>query len=557
MTTEARIDPLQGGTETSLRFLFLAVTTLTASMYAWQYLHFRYVDPAPVGLLECTQQSSTGPAPPYSSDLAQCWAEIIAHPTALTLLLSSLATIVVTLAAVPLLAVGYLRSRGIRALPAQHSAVRDRIDELSRALGAPEPRVVIEPAGAATARMLSDGRRPPLLVLRLGMLQAFRSEPVSFDAVVAHEFGHLTNRDVLRAQLAIAAWWTLTICVVLPYSVGSFTKWSSLNSAPLLKFVVLLVVARWLRDATLRAREYEADVVAARSPSRRAALQELLRRAVTPGKLPRRGLQLTHPPPGRRLEVLKSPGTLLRASMFDVACLGALAYFSAPALVFLWNQVFYGRSAMTHAPTAAAATIGVIAGAGLWRIAWRDAIAHRYVRRVPWQPLRAAAALFAGAVVGANLVPTIGANAHGFTSSHSLTEVAVKLLPAAVGATLSAAFAFGLARLVAARTRTRTSMLVLRTVGSAAVAGCCAVILYWANLSVDVLTTAPTLVREALIFSTLGTLLETWVRFVLVGLGVVVAVLLALRKNSALDRLAWLFTSGLPGTAEPTEAASA
>ncbi|MGO4341545.1 M48 family metallopeptidase [Pedococcus sp. 2YAF34] len=461
--------------------------------------------------------------------------------------MSSLALIVVTVAAVPLLAAGYLRSRGIHPLTAEQFAAGDRVVELSREFGVSRPRVLVEPVAAASAHMLSDGRQPPLLVVRLGMLHAFRSDPASFDAVVAHELGHVVNRDVLRAQLAIAAWWTLTVFVVLPYAIGSLSKWSWMNTAPLVKFVVVIAGARWLRNATLRAREFEADVVAARSPIHRAALLKLLQRAVTQGQESRWGLASTHPTPVRRLEVVGAPGRLLRASMFDVACLGALAYYSVPALEFVWQQILYGRSAMTFAPTAAALAIGAFAGAGLWRIAWRDAIAQHCIGRKRWQLPRAAAALSVGSICGANLVPTIppGANTYGFPPLHSLTTLVVRLLVGAAAATVAASVAFGLARLAVARSRTRTTMLVLRTLGLPSVAGCCAVLLHWAILTMGLMAMAPPLVFDALIVATFTTLNEPWV-WASAMLVAVLTAFLAVRRRMTDDRLPWLDPGGTP-----------
>ncbi|MEV4706235.1 M48 family metalloprotease [Actinoplanes sp. NPDC049316] len=129
------------------------------------------------------------------------------------------------------------------------------------------------------------GRR--YVALNRGVLRLYRVDPDGFRAVVAHELGHLHNRDVDLGGLTVALWYAYLLVVVAPtlFLVPDWTGTEDLffgtRSASLgawLHMAALTAVIYLARNGVLQTREIYADRFAA--AAYRRPLELLLRRAV-------------------------------------------------------------------------------------------------------------------------------------------------------------------------------------------------------------------------------------------------------------------------------------
>ncbi|MGA5299742.1 M48 family metallopeptidase [Nucisporomicrobium flavum] len=129
------------------------------------------------------------------------------------------------------------------------------------------------------------GRR--YVALNRGVLRLHRVDPDGFRAVVAHELGHLHNRDVDLGGLTVALWYAYLLVVVTPtlFLVPDWTGTEDLffgtRSASLgawLHMAALTAVIYLARNGVLQTREIYADRFAAAAYGQ--PLEQLLRRAV-------------------------------------------------------------------------------------------------------------------------------------------------------------------------------------------------------------------------------------------------------------------------------------
>ena len=167
---------------------------------------------------------------------------------------------------------------GIPLTRARDGALLQRVEEICRALGAPRPHVVLATSElnasvAQIPRFGVLGWQKNYLVIGLSLMRAL--SPAEFDALLAHEFGHLAgshswfNGWIYRLRMS---WLRL---------LASLERQKSLNARLFQGF------ARWYVprfNATsfvqARAQEYEADQAAARICSPRTAADTLLRVAI-------------------------------------------------------------------------------------------------------------------------------------------------------------------------------------------------------------------------------------------------------------------------------------
>ncbi|MFC3982740.1 M48 family metalloprotease [Streptosporangium jomthongense] len=217
-------------------------------------------------------------------------------------------------------------------------------------------------------------------------------------ATLAHELGHLRNRDVDRTYLAVFAVVSLALVTIAPVGLSALlvtgptpalaVTWRDLVLA-------LLVTGTWA--AVVRAREHDADLWG--GDLRPGGMLALL----TGGKQERRGLLRLHPPHERRLRVLLDPDLLLRPSAVEAVATGIAAgvvvtelgvslrtLLPVPPLVAYWV-----------AGLVAAVPVSGIVGLAVWR-----AGAARVLTRL--QVLACGLGLGAGLVAGLVLAPRSG-----------------------------------------------------------------------------------------------------------------------------------------------------
>lgn len=142
------------------------------------------------------------------------------------------------------------------------------VEELARNAGLPKPRVVLIPEDAPNAFATGRDPRHAVVAVTRGLLQTLSPEEIK--GVLAHEMGHVKNRDILIQSVAA----TLGGAIMI---IANIVKWSTLfgfgghdddeGGSPLFAFVMALVApvaATLIQMAISRSREYLADETGAR-----------------------------------------------------------------------------------------------------------------------------------------------------------------------------------------------------------------------------------------------------------------------------------------------------
>ncbi|WP_214410893.1 M48 family metalloprotease [Sphaerisporangium fuscum] len=332
------------------------------------------------------------------ADLVACTSRVLAlqsvTPLAGPLLVSAL-TVLAYLAA-PAVVSRWQKAAPLEEVPA---ALRETI----RAAGlAAEPELVRRRRDNRWA-MFAFGRRPRYRVLlpATAMLR-LRARPRDVTALLAHELGHLKNRDVDRSHLALFA----TVCFVivvgaatLAASAMSQERSTSLALAWRLALLTALVVATFV--GVLRAREHDADLWAGRSHA-----SELL--GLLDGSAAERPwLVRVHPSFARRRRVLEEPGLTMRTSVPESLAAGvaggvAIVELSAPAQTFLPLPAL-----VTYWLVASAVALPItgVVGLAVWRSTLYDLSTGTRRTRVAGPGL----ALGTGLLLGAILAPRASA----------------------------------------------------------------------------------------------------------------------------------------------------
>jgi len=204
------------------------------------------------------------------------------------------------------------------------------VAELAQLYGVPKPRVYLIPNEQPNA--FATGRNPEhaAVAVTQGLLQYLPRDQVK--GVLAHEFAHVKNRDILVSSIAaMVAGAISAIANILQFSLffgGSDEDNGPLGLIGVVATVILAPIgAALLQLAVSRQREYLADATGAQLLGRAAplanALETLERGAqalpmnVNPATaslyavnpLPRRGIAtlfMTHPPLGERIRRLRA-----------------------------------------------------------------------------------------------------------------------------------------------------------------------------------------------------------------------------------------------------------
>jgi len=172
--------------------------------------------------------------------------------------------------------------RMYRAMPAHkkdYPKLHKMIEEISKKAGIPKPKLYIIPASYANA--FATGRNPKNAVVACteGIMELLTDEELK--GVLAHEVGHVKNRDILVTTIAA------TIAAVISY-LAMMARWAAIfgggrdseNNGNLLGLLALAILAPLiaviLQLAISRSREYLADSTGAKTIGNPKALASAL-----------------------------------------------------------------------------------------------------------------------------------------------------------------------------------------------------------------------------------------------------------------------------------------
>lgn len=141
--------------------------------------------------------------------------------------------------------------------------IHEIVEELARNAGIPKPRICIVPDPSPNA--FATGRNPQNAVVAVtqGILQILNTNELR--GVIAHEIGHIANRDILIQSCAAILGSAITSLAHMLYYTSLFGGRNNENSSPIsaLGAVVMMVLAplaaSLIQMAISRSREYLAD----------------------------------------------------------------------------------------------------------------------------------------------------------------------------------------------------------------------------------------------------------------------------------------------------------
>jgi heat shock protein HtpX len=151
----------------------------------------------------------------------------------------------------------------------EHPRVWARIFPITKRLadrmGIPVPRLWVIPEGSPNA--FATGRNPnhSSVAVTAGLLELMNDEEL--EAVIAHELGHILNRDILISSIAATLAAAITFVGRMTFWFGGRRHEDDEGGSPfagLLMMIVAPMAAMLIQMAISRTREYGADAAAAK-----------------------------------------------------------------------------------------------------------------------------------------------------------------------------------------------------------------------------------------------------------------------------------------------------
>ena len=174
-----------------------------------------------------------------------------------------------------------LRMYGAKVVsPNEAPELYQMVDRLRQRAGLPMPTVAIAPHQQPNA--FATGRNPEHAVVCVtqGLLELI--PPAELEGVIAHELGHVRNRDMLLQTLSA----TMAGAITNVARLGLFAGGSNRRSTPLAPLAALLAPfgAMIIQFAISRSREYKADATGAEISGKPLALASALRKLQSAAK---------------------------------------------------------------------------------------------------------------------------------------------------------------------------------------------------------------------------------------------------------------------------------
>lgn len=153
--------------------------------------------------------------------------------------------------------------------PQENSQVWYRIEpmtrELCRRMGLPMPRLWVLPEPSPNA--FATGRNPEhsSVAVSAGLLEIMNDREL--EGVIAHELGHILNRDILISSIAATIASAITFVGRMAFFVGGRSSDDEEGGSPvagLIMMIVAPIAAMLIQMAISRTREYGADAAAAK-----------------------------------------------------------------------------------------------------------------------------------------------------------------------------------------------------------------------------------------------------------------------------------------------------
>ncbi len=159
----------------------------------------------------------------------------------------------------------------------------DVVERLTSRLGLPMPKIYILPTESPNA--FATGRNPKhaSVAVTQGILQLLNDEEL--EGVLAHELGHVRNRDILTSSIAATLAGAITMIARMGFWASMFGGYSNDREdregggiAGLFMIILAPIAATLIQLAVSRSREYEADATGAHMTGNPYALASALQK---------------------------------------------------------------------------------------------------------------------------------------------------------------------------------------------------------------------------------------------------------------------------------------
>lgn len=157
------------------------------------------------------------------------------------------------------------------------------VERMTQRMGIPMPKMYVIPTQSPNA--FATGRNPKhaSVAMTEGILQLLNDEEL--EGVLAHELGHVQNRDILTSSIAATLAGAITLIARMGYWASLFGGYGGGSGgrgrdrgglSSLLMLIVAPIAAMLIQLAVSRSREYEADATGARTTGNPYALASAL-----------------------------------------------------------------------------------------------------------------------------------------------------------------------------------------------------------------------------------------------------------------------------------------
>src|SRR6266705_4500182 len=174
-----------------------------------------------------------------------------------------------------------------RAQPVTHEQlprVYSVVERITQRIGLPMPRIYVIPTDSPNA--FATGRNPAhaSVAVTEGILNLLNDEELA--GVLAHELGHVNNRDILISSIAATIAGAITFLARFGFFFGGGDRDERRGGGigALLMLILAPIAAMLIQLAVSRSREYQADATGAHFTGNPYALASALRKLETASK---------------------------------------------------------------------------------------------------------------------------------------------------------------------------------------------------------------------------------------------------------------------------------
>lgn len=159
--------------------------------------------------------------------------------------------------------------------------VYDVVERMTQRTGLPMPKIYVIPSDSPNA--FATGRNPQhsSVAVTMGILNLLNDEEL--EGVLAHELGHVRNRDILTSSIAATLAGAITILARMGYWASFFGGYGGRDDRDrgggiggLFMLILAPIAATLIQLAVSRSREYEADATGAQITGNPYALASAL-----------------------------------------------------------------------------------------------------------------------------------------------------------------------------------------------------------------------------------------------------------------------------------------